>query len=515
MKIFSAMYIKQLDAFTMEHEPIASIDLMERAAQALAAVISKRWGTNIPLIIFAGPGNNGGDALAVARLLALKGYREDVYLFNPKGSLSPDCECNRDRLPKIPNLTFYEVTSQFQPPLLKATDVVIDGLFGVGLNKPLSGGFAAVVKHINASPATVVSIDMPSGLMGEENISNVPTPIIRANVTISMQLPKLAFFFADNEPYVGEWQLVDIGLSKEAIAEGETDYRLMEEEEIVSLLKPRGKFSHKGNYGKALLIAGSQGMAGASVLSSKACLRSGVGLLTIHVPLCNNLILQTSVPEAMTQIDDSEVCFSSVVNTDEFQAVGIGPGLGKCEETEEALLEQITACHVPMVVDADALNLLEAHHSHLKQLPPGSILTPHPKELERLVGKCRNSYERLMRARELAQTSQVYILLKGAYSVVIAPSGKCWFNPTGNPGMAKGGSGDVLTGILLALLAQGYDTESAARIGVYVHGLAGDIACKKLGSIGMTAADIVSCLPPAWQILEERANAFPPFRQVK
>lgn len=503
MKIFTTASIKQLDAFTIENEPISSIDLMERASQALAKAISERWDASTPFTVFAGPGNNGGDALAVSRILAGKGYKLEVYLFNTQNSLSPDCHTNKERLNGIPTIDFHEVTSQFTPPVLTTDHVVIDGLFGSGLNKALSGGFAAVVKYINASSATVVAIDIPSGLMGEDNTYNVQSGIIRANLTLSLQLPKLALLFAENEPYVGEWQLLDIGLSEEAIEEVETDFFMLENEDMPYLVKSRNKFAHKGNFGRALLIAGSQGMAGASVLAAKACLRSGVGLLTVHVPFCNNTIVQTSVPEAMTQIDISETCFASAIDTDDYQAVGIGPGLGKAAETEAALLEQIDACQTPMVVDADALNLLGEKRSYIGRLPKGSILTPHPKELERLVGKCQNSYDSLMKARELAKTANVHIILKGAYSAVIAPDGKCWFNITGNPGMATGGSGDVLTGVVLALLAQGYDSGVAARLATYIHGLAGDIACKKQGEIGMVASDIINNLPLAWRMLEE------------
>lgn len=504
MKIFPTTKIKELDTYTIENEPIASIDLMERASQAITKAISGRWGTETPFTVFAGPGNNGGDALAVSRLLAGQGYRVEVYLFNTKGSLSPDCEVNKERLSEVLNVDFHEVTSQFVPPTLTAEHVVIDGLFGSGLNKALSGGFAAVVKYINASSATVVAIDIPSGLMGEDNTYNIPTNIIRADLTLSLQLPKLAFLFAENEPFVGEWELLDIGLSGEAIEDTETDFYLLENEDMPYLLKSRNKFAHKGNFGRALLIAGSQGMAGASILAARACLRSGVGLLTVHVPFCNNAIVQTSVPEAMTELDISDTCFASSMDTDEYQAVGVGPGLGKSAETETALLEQIGHCQTPMVVDADALNLLGEHRSYIGRLPQGSILTPHPKELERLVGKCQNSYERLMKARELAKNAGVHIILKGAYSAIVSPSGKCWFNITGNPGMATGGSGDVLTGVVLALMAQGYDTETTALLATYVHGLAGDIACKKQGMTGMTAGDIVTWLPMAWKMLEEK-----------
>ena len=503
IKIFPTIQIKELDAYTIENEPIASIDLMERASQALAKAISERWGAETPFTVFAGPGNNGGDALAVSRLLAEQGYRVEVYLFNTKGTLSPDCETNKERLARVSGIDFHEITTQFVPPVLTAEHVVVDGLFGSGLNKPLSGGFAAVVKYINSSPATVVAIDVPSGLMGEDNTYNIQANIIRADLTLSLQLPKLAFLFAENEPFVGEWQLLDIGLSEEAITEKETDFALTEHEDMASMLKPRGKFAHKGSFGRALLIAGSQGMAGASVLAAKACLRSGVGLLTMHVPYCNNMIVQTSVPEAMTELDPSDTCFACPTDTDDYQAVGIGPGLGKAEETEGAVLEQIDSCLFPMVVDADALNVLAGHRNYIGRLPKGSILTPHPKELERLVGKCQDSYERLTKARELARTSGTYIILKGAYSVVITPQGKCYFNTTGNPGMATGGSGDVLTGVVLALLAQGYASEDAACLAMYVHGLAGDIACKKYGAIGMTAGDIVTCLPLAWRMMEE------------
>ena len=504
IKIFPTIQLKELDAYTIENEPVSSIDLMERASRALARAMSERWSAETPFTVFAGPGNNGGDALAVSRLLAERGCRVEVYLFNTKGTLSPDCETNKERLAGVAGIDFHEITTQFVPPVLKAEHVVVDGLFGSGLNKPLSGGFAAVVKYINTSPATVVAIDVPSGLMGEDNTYNIQANIIRADLTLSLQLPKLAFLFAENAPFVGEWQLLDIGLSEEAIEEKETDFALTEHEDVASMLKPRGKFAHKGNFGRALLIAGSQGMAGASVLAARACLRSGVGLLTVHIPFCNNFIVQTSVPEAMTEIDINDVRFSCATDTDDYQAVGIGPGLGKAGDTEAALLEQIESCQTPMVVDADALNLLGEHRGYIGRLPKGSILTPHPKELERLVGKCQNSYERLTKARELARSAGVHILLKGAYSVIIAPSGKCWFNPTGNPGMATGGSGDVLTGVVLALLAQGYDAETAARMAAYVHGLAGDIACKKHGVMGMTAGDIVTCLPPAWRMLEEK-----------
>lgn len=501
IKIFPTREVKQLDAYTIENEPIASIDLMERASQALTKAISARWTNETPIVAFAGPGNNGGDALAVARLLAEKGYQVKAYLFNTKGYLSADCEENKQRLLEIDSVDFHEVTSQFAPPVLASNHVVLDGLFGSGLNKPLEGGFASVVKYINASPATIVAIDVPSGLMGEENVYTPQTAIIKADLTLTLQQPKLAFLFAENHPYVGEWEVLDIGLSKQAIEDTPTPWTMITADDVKQMLKPRPKHSHKGTYGRGLLIAGSHGMAGASILAAKGALRSGIGLLTIHLPLYNNMIVQTAVPEAMTELDGHELHFTEATETDDYQAVAVGPGLGQTRDTERALLDQLVITTTPMVIDADALNLLSASKNYLNKLPKGSILTPHPKELERLVGKCSNSYERLQRACELSAKANVHIVLKGAYTAIIQPSGEVCFNTTGNPGMATGGSGDVLTGILLALLAQGYDANSAAQIGVYLHGLAGDEAANQMGQIAMTASDIISYLPQAWKTI--------------
>ncbi len=503
MKIFPSSSIKKLDAYTIENEPIASIDLMERAATALNKAITERWNTQTPVTIFAGPGNNGGDALAVGRMMAEKGYKVEVYLFNTKGELSPDCQTNKELIEMMEEVEFHEINTQFTPPTLTTNHLVIDGLFGSGLNKPLSGGFAAVVKYINSSPAMVVAIDIPSGLMGEENTFNVKTNIIRADVTFSLQLPKLAFLFSENTEYVGEWELLDIQLSKDGIEGTATNYEMLEIEYIRSLIKPRKQFAHKGNFGHGLLIAGCKGMAGASVLAARACLRSGAGLLTVHAPICNNTILQTAIPEAIVETDINETCFATPTDTDDYQAIGIGPGLGRNEETEAALIEQLEHCQTPVVLDADALNILANHRHTLTHLPKGSILTPHPKELERLTGKCQDSYERLMKAYELARVAHVHIILKGAYSAIITPEGRCYFNPTGNPGMATAGSGDVLTGVILALLAQGYSAKHAALIGTYIHGLAGDFAQKKQGMIGLIASDIIACLPKAWQLVSE------------
>ncbi len=499
MKILSSTQLKELDKYTMEQEPIASIDLMERAAHALTNAITCRWDASHPITIFAGPGNNGGDALAVARMLSLKDYRVEVFLFNTKGKLSEECQTNLHRLKSCGSIYFTEISTEFNPPVLTENHIVIDGLFGTGLNKPLSGGFAAVVKYINASKATVVAIDIPSGLMGEDNTYNIRPHIVHANVTLSIQLPKLSFFFPENEDIVGEWELLDIGLKQSFVDVTESPYSILKEEQIRAMLKPRKRFAHKGSFGHGLLIAGSYGMAGASILSAKACLRSGIGLLTVHVPIYNHDLLQTTVPEAIVQTDIHERYFAEPVDLGKYKALAIGPGLGQEEDTALAMMEQIQGSNIPVVLDADAINILSSHRNWLSRLPKRSILTPHLGELERLTGKCMDTYERLTKVKELASYLQSFIIVKGAWTVIVTPEGNCFFNPTGNPGMATAGSGDVLTGILLALLAQGYTQEEVCLLGVYIHGLAGDIAAEEMSQIAMTSSDIIQALPRAWK----------------
>ena len=501
MKILSSPQLKELDKYTIVHEPIPSIDLMERAAHALTEAIIRRWDTTFKMVVFAGPGNNGGDALAVARMLSRKGYHVEVYLFNTKEKLSEECETNLNRLKTCGSIYFTEVTKQFDPPTLTEKHLIIDGLFGSGLNKPLNGGFAAVVKYINASKSPVVAIDIPSGLMGEDNTYNIRQHIVHADVTLSIQLPKLSFLFPENEDIVGAWELLDIGLKQTFIDSAPSTYSIMEEKEIRQLIKPRKRFSHKGTFGHGLLIAGSYGMAGASILAAKACLRSGVGLLTVHTPIHNHDILQTSVPEAIVQTDIHERYFAQPTDLNRYKAVAIGPGLGQEEDTALAMMEQIRGSHIPIILDADAINILSTHRNWLSRLPKRCILTPHLGELERLTGKCMDTYERLTKVKELASYLQSYIIVKGAWTTIVTPEGHYHFNPTGNPGMATGGSGDVLTGILLGLLSQGYSREEACKLGVYIHGLAGDIAAEEWSEIGMTAHDIVTSLPAAWKKL--------------
>lgn len=505
MKIFTSAQIHELDRYTMEHEPIRSIDLMERSAKALTRSIMEQWTNRTPIVVFAGPGNNGGDALAVARLLGAEGYKVKAFLFNISNHLSEDCIANKQRLKESKYVKdFTEVTTQFDPPVLESDMLVVDGLFGSGLNKPLAGGFASLVKYINQSPSKVVSIDIPSGLMPEDNSYNISANIIHADLTLTLQQKKLAFMFADNQQYIGKLKVLDIRLSQDYIKKTEAQYCITEENDIRARMLSRDDFSHKGTMGHALIIAGKYGIAGAAILATKACLRSGAGKVTALTVRKNRTIMQTAVPEAVLQMDREEIHFSEAVEADDYEAIAIGPGIGLHETTAIALISQIRRSQCPMVVDADGLNILANHRAWIQQLPKGIILTPHPKEFDRLAGTpCSSDCERLQKAQELAQHMQAYIILKGHYSALCLPNGNVIFNNTGNSGMATAGSGDVLTGIITGLLARGYQRADACMVGMYLHGLAGDLAVKDIGKESLIAGDLINYLPKAFMRITE------------
>ena len=502
MKILTGGQFRELDLYTIEHEPVRSIELMERASRAVTEEILRRWPAQEQRIfVFAGPGGNGGDGLATARMLAEAGRDVTAFLFNVNGRLNCDCEENRDRLKAVEGATLVEVTSELVFPELRPSDLVVDALFGTGLSKPLSGGFALVAKRLNQSPCTVVSIDVPSGLVCEDNAYNDPSSIVRAQLTLSIQLPKLAFLFAENQRYVGDFALLPIGLSDEGLAGIRSHLWLTEEAEVRPLLRRRPRFSHKGSMGHALVVAGSRGMMGAAILACHAALRTGLGKLTVHVPYSTLDIMQTAVPEALAQTDLDPDIITTALDTGGYQAIGIGPGIGQDRHTANALHSYLTRLTGPTVIDADALNILADNPDWLRELPHDSILTPHPREMDRLAGSSKSSYERMNRARNMAVTHKIFVVVKGHYSQICTPTGSVLFNPTGNPGMATAGSGDVLTGILTSLLAQGYLPSEAVVLGVYLHGLAGDLAAEELGEECMLASDIINYLPKAFKKL--------------
>ncbi len=505
MKILTGGQFHELDLFTIEHEPIASIDLMERASRAVTDEILHRYTTDGQHIyVFAGPGGNGGDGLAVARMLAEAGCMVTAYLLNVTDKLNPNCLTNRDRLRELEAATLVEITSEMLFPELRPEDLVIDALFGTGLSKPLSGGFAHVTKRINQSQAKIISIDLPSGLMCEDNSYNDTSTIIRADATLSIQIPKLAFLFAENQRFVGEFKLLDIGLSREGLDNIKSHFWITEAIEIRALLRPRPRFAHKGTMGHVLCVTGHKGMMGAAILCARAALRTGVGKVTQQLPFECLDIMQIAVPEAITQLDIDAEMLTTVIDASIYQAIAIGPGIGTNRHTASALHSYLRQAACPMVIDADALNILGEYPDWLKELPVESILTPHPAELDRLVGHCNNSYERLNRARDLAATHGIFVIVKGHYTQICTPTGDVLFNPTGNPGMATAGSGDVLSGIIASLLAQGYLPAEAAQLGVYLHGLAGDLAAEELGEASLIASDLITYLPKALKQMKEQ-----------
>ncbi|NQU86494.1 MAG: NAD(P)H-hydrate dehydratase, partial [Mariniphaga sp.] len=448
MKLFTTKQIAEIDRYTIEHEPIADIDLMERASLQMVNWLLKNISNEKTLKVFAGPGNNGGDALAIARLIVEYEYKVEVFLLDFNKGLSGSPQINCQRLEEQNKVLLKKIRNEDDIPEIKENEVIIDGLFGSGLSRPLEGLTEIVVKKINTSKCTVVAIDIPSGLMGEDNGNNNTENIIQADHTLTLQFPKISFFFPENEKYVEKWEVLPIGLQPEGIRITQSDFSFLLEDEIAAILPKRSWFGHKGTMGHALLIAGSYGKMGAAVLASRACLRAGVGLLTTHIPRLGYQIIQNSVPEAMASIDPSDLMFTEFPELDNFTSVGVGPGLDTKQNTKRALFSLFKQSTKPLVIDADALNILAENPKWLKEIPANSILTPHPGEFGRLVGVFDNSYQRLILQKNFAQKYKVIVVLKGAFTSIATPEGKVFFNSTGNPGMATAGSGDALTGII-------------------------------------------------------------------
>ncbi|MGI4869748.1 MAG: NAD(P)H-hydrate dehydratase [Janthinobacterium lividum] len=517
MKLLTAAQTRQLDQATIREQQTTSTALMERAAQALLFWLYGEYLYQKPtdILVLCGPGNNGGDGLALARLLHQARFPVRVALL-PADHYSDDYEHNRHVLPA--EVAVAEMSADKLPAIQPAT-LVVDALFGTGLTRPLTGVAAAVVTHLNEAKARVLAVDLPSGLLADAPQPDSAAPVVRATHTVSFGLPKLAFLLPQNAEYVGEWHIEDIGLSQRFIAEADTPWqltRLAQKSDDVDVSWPpkpaprpdvvlpkRSKFAYKNTFGHALLLAGSRGKVGAAVLAAGACLHGGAGLLTVRVPGCGYDILQTTRPEAMCLPDPQADFISELPELKDYQAVAIGPGLGQQEASRAVLDQLLREAKVPLVIDADALNLLGQHRELLALLPENTVLTPHIGEFTRLTEKARDDYHRLDLLREFAKKHKCLVVLKGAYTAVAAPDGQVYFNTTGNPGMGTGGSGDVLTGLLLALRAdQRLDALTATRLAVLAHGHAGDLAAAETGEAGLVAGDIVRFIGPALRELE-------------
>ena len=490
MKIFRANQVREADNYTIKNEPILSINLMERAAKNCTKKIVKLYPKNRKFKIFAGIGNNGGDGLVIARLLHQKGYNVEVFIVKFSDKFSDDFSVNLKRLESLQsvNIEFIESINQF--PEISEKDIIIDAIFGSGLTRILSGFVKQVVEKINSSEAEIIAVDIPSGLYGEENHKENQT-IINATHTLTFEYPFLSFFYPENEKFIGNFYTISIGVSPEFIEKTDSNYYFIEQEDILSKINKRNKFSHKGTFGHALIIAGSYGKAGAGVLSVKAAHRTGAGLVTALVSKCNRQVFQISSPETMLEIDKQKKHVANLPDLKKYNAVAIGPAIGFADKTKKLLNQLIKESKKPLVIDADAITIFGENKEMLKNIPKNSIFTPHPREFERIAGSWKNDFERNNLQIEFSKKYSCFVVLKGAYTSITTPSGKCYFNSTGSPALATGGSGDVLTGMIVALLAQKYNSEDAVLIAVYLHGKAGEKAGKQKSEDSVIASDII------------------------
>jgi len=504
MKIFTAAQIRACDAFTIQEEAISSWELMERAATRCYEWIAEHYARHTPILVVCGMGNNGGDGLALTRILLQEGFPARAVVLQHTEQFSPDATRNFTLLHQLAPGNLQMLSPGMFVTELPQNILIVDALFGTGLNRPLEGWPADFVRELNELENEKVAIDIPSG-MPSDSLPAPGTAVVQARHTLSFQLYKRSFLHREAAALTGRVHLLDIALSQKYITATHSQYQTIDREVIRALYRPRDPFGHKGTYGKAILTGGSYGRTGAIVLSVRAALRSGAGLVWCQAPEDCYTIAQTANPEAMFR--SCGQAHATHIPGEEPQAVyGIGPGLGQHPDTARALLQFLERHQSPLVLDADALNILAEKEAHLHLLPPGSVITPHPKEFERLFGSARDSMYQVEIGRAKAMKYNIFIVLKGHHTAVLSPSGECWYNTTGNAGMATGGSGDVLTGILTALLAQGYGSRDAALMGVYLHGLAGDLAAAERSQEALIAGDIPEYLGKAFLLLRQDAD---------
>ena len=496
MKIFTARQLYEADKITIQKQSISSEQLMERAATEIFNWLHRRMqGAQVKIQLYCGIGNNGGDGLALARHLWEHGYNIEVHVVSYSDKRSDDFLANLNKLKdrKIwPNF-IQEETSL---PHIHPEEIIIDAIFGIGLNREPDNWVCDLMNHLNQSEAFIVSIDVPSGLYLDQALDN-PDAVIRSNYVLSIQAPKLVFFLPQTGIYTEQWEVLDIGMDREYIEQTETSFELVTKNEVLQWYNPRQRFTHKGTYGHSLILGGSYGKIGAVILSSKASLSTGSGLVTAYVPKCGYQPLQTAASEIMVLTDKNEEYIKNIQFDLNPTVIGLGMGMGTEAETAKALRSFLKKYQGPIVIDADGLNILSEDKSMLKLLPSNAVLTPHPGELKRLIGEWQDDFDKLNKAKEFAGLYNCILVLKDAYTIVVH-DGSAFVNSTGNPGMATAGSGDVLTGMITGLIARGYEPSTAAKMGVYLHGSAGDLAAEQLGYEAMTAGDIINALGNAF-----------------
>jgi len=469
LPLLTSPQIREADAYTIANEPITSINLMERAAKAFVGWFVNHFpDKNQAVSIYCGTGNNGGDGLAIARMLHGHHYKAvNVKITRFSDKASDDFNVNLKRLQKLP---LIEIKSGDDLPT-EESPVIIDAMLGSGLNKPLAGDYKRLVQYLNSIEKTVVAVDIPTGFFAEGKI-DPQAEVLKTDLVITFQQAKINFLLPESGPCINCWEAVNIGIDEDFVQSLNSPYQFVREKDIRRLLKPRHKFSNKGTYGHALIVAGQAKTMGAALLCSSACAHAGAGLTTACIPESGLIALNSYLPEVMAVIRQGDDM--PEIGWDKFTSMGIGPGLGEDESSLALLTYIFTNYRKPVVIDADALNLLAAHKQLWALVPEGSILTPHMKEFDRLFGEHDSWWLRLQTAIEKAKEYKVCIVLKNDYTITATPGGKAYFNSTSNAAMASGGMGDVLTGIIAALLAQKYSPEDACIIGNYIHGKAGD-----------------------------------------
>lgn len=504
MKIFSSSQIRACDEFMINNESVSILHLMERVAQGCLDYIVHTFQKSETIYVFCGNGNNGGDGFALARLLYLKGFDVEVYIDKSQKKFSKDAQINFNSLKETLGISVFDFT-ELDPAAISVSSVIVDALFGSGLNRKIEGKYADVISKLNAIDAHKIALDIPSGIYADENLP-IDSVIFKADVTLSFQFYKKSFLHQETGRFCGKIVVLNIGLSKDCILETETQNYVVYDEDALKMYQPRENFSHKGHYGKTGIIAGSYGKIGAAVLATKAASRAGSGLTFSIAPKCGYEVLQTTCPEAMFISGGQD--FIHDFNVEEDIIYGIGPGLGTNPETEKSFLKFLKNYKKPLVLDADALNILSGDLKNLKLVPEKSIITPHPKEFARLFGESEDSFKRLELARLKAKEFNIYIVLKDHHTQTITPEGDVFYNITGNSGLAKGGSGDVLLGIVTSLLSQGYSSKEAAIFGVWLHGKAADVAAGIYSKEAMLASDVIKCLSEVFNFLENKKGRF-------
>ncbi|WP_445735588.1 NAD(P)H-hydrate dehydratase [Mariniflexile sp.] len=508
MKIFSKEQIYEGDQVTVERQNISSTDLMERAgAQIFNWMHARLQGAQVPIHIFCGIGNNGGDGLVLARYLILDGYNVKTYVVNCSDKRSKDFLVNYDRIKNSTKQWPILLSCKEDFPEINPEDIIVDAIFGIGLNRPVDGWLKDLFVHFKETKAFTLSIDIPSGLSTDK----VPTDedaVVWAGYTLTFVTPKLVFFLPGTAKYSVQWEVLDIGLDINYLSETTTEAELIGKHEVLSLYKPRDKFSHKGQFGHSLIMGGSYGKIGAVILSSRAALSSGAGLVSAYVPKCGYVPLQSSFPEAMVITDSDEEKITKMDFNIAPTVIGFGIGVGTDAKTIKAFEEFLKKNKTPLVIDADGINILAHKNTLLKLLPKETILTPHPKELERLIGKWKDDFDKLKKVKNFSKKHNLIVVIKGANTITVYQQ-KLYVNSTGNPGLATAGSGDVLTGIITGLISQGYSPLNAGIFGVYLHGKSADIAVEDYGYQSLIASHVIDYLGEAYKDLFKQPEQSP------